>query len=66
VLATSELLDFDRTPTWESWPPPIILSNMKFPLESNIFFCETLILGIYELLSLGFMDFEFPSNETML
>jgi hypothetical protein len=41
-------------------------SNMVFPLEYDIVVCETSSPSICELLSLDFMDVEFPSDEAIL
>jgi hypothetical protein len=51
---------------WEPLLPPIGLSNLVFPLESDLVVCKTSSPGICELLSPGFMDVEFPSDEAIL
>jgi hypothetical protein len=42
------------------------LSNMVFPFESDLTFCNTLIPGICVLSSLDFMDVDFPSDKAIL
>jgi hypothetical protein len=51
VLATGELLAFNKRLAWEAWPPPMGPSNLVFPLESDLVVCETLIPSICELSS---------------
>jgi len=42
------------------------LSIPLFPLESDIIFCETSILGICESSSPSFMDVDIPSDDAIL
>jgi hypothetical protein len=51
---------------WEHLIPPIGLSNMEFPLESDLFFCKTSSPGVCYLPGPIFMNVEFPSIETIL
>jgi hypothetical protein len=45
---------------------PLGLSNLVFPLESDLVVCKTSSPGICVLSSPGFMDVEFPSDEAIL
>jgi hypothetical protein len=66
VLATNELLSFDKRPTWKPLLRPIGPSNMVFSLESDLVFCETSSPGICELSNPNFMEVELPSNGAIL
>jgi hypothetical protein len=45
---------------------PLGLSNLTFPLDSNIVVCKTSSLGICVLSSPDFMGIELPSDEAIL